>query len=182
MGVLDGWRFCPKCGESIDRDDGRVMCQACGFVAYANSAPTASALVVDGDGRLLMARRGIDPYRGMWDLPGGFLEEGEDPVGALRRELREETGLEIEPLELLGAYVDWYGPERGDSVQATLNLYWTARPLGGEAHAADDVAELRWFRPDELPGELAFSNLRIVLEAWRRQVLPHRGGTSGPPS
>lgn len=167
--MLDGWRFCPKCGESIVRDDGRAACSGCGFVAYANSAPTASALVTDEAGRLLMARRAVDPYRGLWDLPGGFLEEGEDPIAALQRELREETGLAIEPLDFLGAYVDWYGPERGEGVQATLNLYWTARAVTGEPRAADDVAELRWFGPDELPGELAFSNLSTVLEAWRQQ-------------
>src|SRR5215471_8584157 len=70
MGGLDGWRFCPKCAETIQHEDGRVTCSACGFVAYANSAPTASALVTDGAGRLLMARRAVDPYRGLWDLPG----------------------------------------------------------------------------------------------------------------
>jgi ADP-ribose pyrophosphatase YjhB (NUDIX family) len=181
MGVLDGWRFCPKCGESIQREDGRVACPACRFVAYANSAPTASALVTDDRGRLLMARRAIDPYRGMWDLPGGFLEEGEDPVAALRRELREETGLEIEPFELLGAFVDWYGPERGEGVQATLNLYWTARAVSGDACPADDVGELQWFEPDDLPDELAFSNLRRVLDAWR-QPPRDRSGTFGPES
>src|SRR5262249_42615061 len=75
VGGLGGGRFCPKCAESIERHDGSVTCPACGFVAYANSAPTASALVEDDEGRLLMVRRAIDPYRGMWDLPGGFLEE-----------------------------------------------------------------------------------------------------------
>jgi ADP-ribose pyrophosphatase YjhB (NUDIX family) len=156
-------------------------------VAYANSAPTASALVVNREGRLLMVRRAIEPYRGMWDLPGGFLEEGEDPVAALRRELLEETGLEIEPLQLLGAYVDWYGPERGEGVQATLNLFWTARAVGGDAIPEDDVAELGWFGRDELPDKLAFSNLGPVLEAWREHQKwyagpPGRGGTSGPES
>jgi len=168
--VLDGWRFCPKCAESIERHDGSVTCPACGFVAYANSAPTASALVEDDEGRLLMVRRAIDPYRGMWDLPGGFLDEGEDPVAALHRELREETGLEIEPLQLLGGYVDWYGPERGEGVQATLNLFWTARAVGGDANPADDVGELGWFGRDELPERLAFSNLGPVLEIWRQRA------------
>ena len=101
---------------------------------------------------MLLARRAVEPELGKWDLPGGFLEEGEEPLAGLRRELREETGLEVEPLSFLGAWVDTYGD--GEGAIATLNLYWLAR-AAGEPHAADDVAELRWFAADELP-ELAF--------------------------
>jgi 8-oxo-dGTP diphosphatase len=104
---------------------------------------------------------------GRWDIPGGFLEEGEHPLDGIRRELREETGLEVEPVDFLGVWMDRYG---GDSTaEATLNLYWTARVLGGEPRAADDVSELRWFARDELPApdELAFENVPLVLSAWR---------------
>ena len=126
-----------------------VACPECGFVAYASSKPTAGALVEDDEGRLLLARRAHEPFKGRWDIPGGFLEEGEHPLDGLRRELREETGLEVEPLEFLGVWMDRYG---GDSTaEATLNLYWTARVVGGEAAPADDVDDLRWFARDELP-------------------------------
>ena len=68
---------------------------------------------------------GVDPSAGKWDLPGGFLDEEEHPLDCLRRELREEAGVEIEPLEFLGVWLDRYG---GDgSAAATLNFYWTAR-------------------------------------------------------
>ena len=85
----------------------------------------------------------------------------------MQRELREETGLEVEPLDFLGVWMDTYG---GDSTaEATLNLYWTARVRSGEPRAADDVDDLRWFDRDELPGpdELAFENVPLVLAAWR---------------
>jgi ADP-ribose pyrophosphatase YjhB (NUDIX family) len=167
VGELDGWRFCPRCRGHLDQHEGRVSCAECGFVAYAASKPTASALCVDDAGRVLLARRAVEPHKGLWDVPGGFLEEGEHPLDAIRRELREETGLEVEPLEFLGAWMDRYG---GDSTaEATLNLYWTARLLHGEPRPADDVAELRWFARDELPSadELAFANTAQVLSAWR---------------
>lgn len=174
MSLLDGWKFCPRCAAPIRREPGRAECDACGFVAYANSAPTASAVLVDGAGRVLLARRAVEPDLGRWDLPGGFLEEGEEPLAGLRRELREETGLDVEPLSFLGAWVDTYG--EGEGAVATLNLYWLAR-AAGEPNAADDVAELCWFGADELP-ELAFRANAAVLEAWQRAAAPPASGSS----
>ena len=167
MGELTDWRWCPRCREQLRGDESRVECAACGFVSYASSKATAGALVEDDDGRVLLARRAHEPFRGRWDIPGGFLEAGEHPLDGLRRELHEETGLDVEPGEFLGVWMDRYG---GDSTaEATLNLYWTARVIGGDAEAADDVDELRWFEPDRLPegGELAFENVPLVLAAWR---------------
>ena len=168
MGVLSEWRHCPRCAADIAPESGRVVCPTCGFTAYAHSQPTSCALVVDGTGQLLLSRRAGEPERGKWDLPGGFLEEGEHPLDALRRELREETSLEVEPLDFVGVWMDRYG--EGDA-PATLNLYWTARVLTGEPRAADDVSELRWFAPDELPSaeELAF-HVADVIAAWRARV------------
>ncbi len=170
MGELAGWKFCPRCREELQGDEQRLECAACGFVAYASSKATAGALVEDEEGRVLLARRAAEPFKGYWDIPGGFLDEGEHPLDGVRRELREETGLEVEPLEFLGAWMDRYG---GDSTaEATLNLYWTARAVAGEPAPADDVDELGWFARDELPGrdELAFENVPLVLAAWQEHA------------
>ena len=134
--------------------------------------PFARDVMLDGhvpSGQLLVRRAG-DPYGGTWDLPGGFLEEAEHPLEALRRELREETGLDVEPAEFVGAWLDRYGD--GPDTPTTLNLYWTARIVGGEPRAGDDAAELRWFPRDELPpdDEIGFPNVREVLRAWRERV------------
>ncbi len=166
MGLLDGWRYCPRCGAPLVHDGGRVECGACGFVHYAKSAPTASALVLDDAGRVLLARRGYEPDAGLWDIPGGFLEEGEDPLAGLRRELLEETGLTIEPGEFVGAFTDTYG--NGPGATAVLNLVWEASIVAGEPAPADDVSELQWFPRDALPTdeELAFRWLAPSLRAW----------------
>jgi ADP-ribose pyrophosphatase YjhB (NUDIX family) len=170
VGVLDEWRYCPRCAEAIAVRDGRADCEACGFVSYANSSPTASALVEDADGRLLLVRRAIEPHRGKWDIPGGFLEEGEHPVETVRRELWEETGLVIEPGAFFGAWIDRYGDEPG--APWTLNLFWRAAVTSGEPRAADDVDELRFFAPDELPApsDLAFTTIVDVLRAWQEDA------------
>ena len=164
--MIAEWRFCPRCGAAIEPDDGKAQCDACGNTEYDTSAPTASAVLVDDRGRVLLAKRGIEPDKGKWDLPGGFLEAGEHPLDGLRRELREETGLDVEPLRFLGVWMDEYG----ESKESTLNLYWLSR-AAGEPQPDDDVAELRWFAPDELPppGELAFHVNARVLDAWRQQ-------------
>lgn len=160
MGALDAWRFCPRCGEAIDKVEDRVECGACGFVGYANAVPGAEAVCLDEHGRVLLGRRAFDPGKGLWDLPGGFLHEDELPVDALRREVREETALEIEPIDFLGF---WLEPYDGRIV---LCLAWTARATG-ETRAGDDLVELRWFSADELPSasELAFSHYPAVLAA-----------------
>jgi len=168
MAVLHDWRICPRCGSALDRSDApvRVSCPNCGFVGFANPKPTASAFVVDNAGRLLLARRAIEPFLGCWDTPGGFVEEGEHPLDALRRELREETSLEVEPGRFVGVWMDEYGPD--PDAQSTLNLYWEASVLSGEPRPADDVAELAWFDPDDLPprSEFAFTALADAIDGW----------------
>jgi 8-oxo-dGTP diphosphatase len=172
MGFLDGWRYCPRCSAEIDVHSGDAKCRSCGLAAYANPVPTAGALCVDQEGRLLLGRRAAQVFDGYWDLPGGFVTEGEHPLDTIRRELREETGLEVEPQEFFGVWTDWYG-EAGEAegVISTINLYWIARVVGGVERPADDVSELRWFARDELPRdeELAFTNVAQVVSAWRQQ-------------
>jgi ADP-ribose pyrophosphatase YjhB (NUDIX family) len=135
-------------------------------VHYANPVPAAAALVVDETGRLLLARRAVEPDAGLWDTPGGFLDEGEEPQDGLRRELLEETGVEVEIGDFFGMYLDRYGP--GQDAPYVLNLVWHAAIVGGEIEAADDVSELAWFAPDALPPakELAFKWLAVALPEW----------------
>ncbi len=71
----------------------------CGYVGYANAAPAAEAICFDEQARVLLGCRAFDPGKGLWDLPGGFLQEREAPVDGLRRELREETALEADELD-----------------------------------------------------------------------------------
>ncbi|HET8895455.1 MAG TPA: NUDIX hydrolase [Gaiellaceae bacterium] len=171
MGALAGWTVCPRCGSALRNADSHASCASCGLVAYANSAPAVQALVVR-DGRVLLARRDREPGVGKWDLPGGFLEEGEEPLSGLRRELLEETGLEVEPVVFLGAFVEPYLD------RFVLGLTWRAVATGN-AVAADDVAEVRWFAADELPAASAFAfpHHPVLLAAWRDE-----GGSARPRS
>ncbi|HEY8193026.1 MAG TPA: NUDIX domain-containing protein [Gaiellaceae bacterium] len=168
MGELDGWKHCPSCATSVEPDGGKVECPECGFVDYANPKPTSSALVLDDEGRIMFSRRAQDPAAGKLDLPGGFVEEGEHPLDSLRRELREEAGIGLGDTEFIGMFLDWY--RVGEREVSTLNLYWSARIADGTPEPADDVTELCFFAPDEVPSdELAFGHIPDVLSAWRER-------------
>jgi 8-oxo-dGTP diphosphatase len=164
------FKFCPDCGAALDAVADLHQpqtCAACGHAHYRNSKPCAGALVVR-DGRVLLARRARPPAQGQWDIPGGFLHADENPEDGARREILEETGLRVRLTGLLGVYMDRYGE---DSDLWLMNLYYLAEPLDdAEPRAADDVSEVRWFAPDELPRELAFPHECKVLADWRARL------------
>jgi ADP-ribose pyrophosphatase YjhB (NUDIX family) len=158
MGLLDGWKLCPRCGGGLEHEQRRARCPACGSVYYANSAPAVEGLL-ERDGKVLLSKRAVAPRRGHWDLPGGFLEEGEEPLEGLVREFLEETGLEVRPVEFLGTHLERYDH------YFVLGLTWLVQ-ADGEPRASDDVEELRWAGPDELPEEMAFPHQDELLRAW----------------
>jgi ADP-ribose pyrophosphatase YjhB (NUDIX family) len=108
-------------------------------------------LVVDG-GKILLVRRTMDPERGKWSLPSGYLDHGEDPKETAVRETLEETNLRVAIDGLLDVYQN--PPAQGG---ASIFILYRARLLGGEARAGDDVDAVGFFSPDDLP-ELAFAS------------------------
>ncbi len=162
--------YCPRCGQNLqevplgENKVLRLKCAACGFIFYQNSKPTASALIVDGD-KVLLGRRSIEPYKNYWDIIGGFLELGESPEEGVRREIKEETSLEIELIDLLGIFMDEYGP----GGESTLNICYLAKIVSGQAKPADDIDELRWFTASDIPANLAFKNARGIIDLWLKK-------------
>jgi len=121
----------------------------------------ADGFVRDAAGRLLLIRRKNPPYQGGWALPGGFIDVGEDPRDGCVREMKEETGLDVEVVSLAG----FYGKPDRDPRGHTCSVVYFCRILGGEALGGDDAEEARWFTPDELERtELAFDHRDIVDE------------------
>lgn len=145
------FRFCPSCGASIGELDetGGSRCPSCGRSWYRNPAPTVAAALVNED-RALVVVRAVEPEKGRYDMPGGFLKPGEDPLEGVKREVKEELGVEIEVSErdFLGAAAHQYGDE-GDWL---LSLGFKGRIKSGRPEPADDVAELRWVTLEELDG------------------------------
>jgi len=185
---LAQWSLCPRCQAPLEHAERSVRCPSCGLEEYANPVPTVSAVIRDGDGRILLARRAGEPGAGLWDLLGGFMDEGEWPEAALRRELREETGLEAEPGEYLGGIPDRYG----DEGNLTVNFYWAARPAAGEPPPARDLAQPAgrgaWrpssrVRPTTWP--ISPGSRRMLFRPWASSRSPTRSSCSaawGQPS
>jgi 8-oxo-dGTP diphosphatase len=141
---------CARCGRPVRRNlrarPPRIACPRCRYLLYDYPRPCAGVVVVKGP-EVLMLVRGQAPRRGWLDLPGGFVEAGEDLEAAARRELREETGLEVGRLAWFGFYWDRYWL-RGFGRFPTMNFYWLARWRSGEPRGADDAAEARWMTLD----------------------------------
>jgi len=157
------YNFCPKCGNAILLDSEPPYCNHCDITYYRNAKPCASVLPIK-DGKVLLAKRGRDPYKGAYDIIGGFMEADELPESAALREAKEETGLEMKIVSLLGIYSDRYG-ENGDY---TLNLHYIAEIVAGQMQAMDDVAELEWVDIVDLPPDEGFQNTKDGLRDLKK--------------
>lgn len=141
----------------------RSTCPACGFVAFADPKVAATVLI-ECNGEMLLVRRAVDPQRGRWCFPGGFVDFGEDPIDAARRECQEEAGISVDSLDLLD--VGFNG--------RVIVITYVARIATAVAPTAGDDADLAgWFSPDDLP-PLAFDTMAPAIEKWRASQLTQR--------
>lgn len=155
--------FCGACGGRLDDARPHPRCTACGALAFRDPKVGAGAVVFDGAGRLLLVRRAVDPQRGRWALPAGFVDADEDPRAAVAREVREETGLVVE----VGRVVDVYAGG-GLGGGASFFLAFEACVVGGALQAGDDADDARFFAAHELP-ELAFASTQAAAVAVRER-------------
>jgi ADP-ribose pyrophosphatase YjhB (NUDIX family) len=161
------YNFCSNCGTPLDASSDPPHCNKCGITYYRNAKPCASVLPVK-NGKVLLSRRGRDPFKGAYDIIGGFMDVNELPEAAALREAKEETNLDMKIVALLGIYTDQYG-EDGDY---TLNLHYIAEIIGGDMQAQDDVADLEWVAIDEVPLHESFQNTRDGLrdlQKWHKE-------------
>lgn len=120
----------------------RPQCPACGFVAWRNPAPVGMA-VIEHEGQLVMIRRSAAPLADYWAPPAGYVECGESVPAAVRREAREECGLDIELDGLIGVY--------SQADVDVLIVAYRARSIGGSLRAGDDASDVRLFAAQQLP-------------------------------
>ena len=167
--ILDP-KFCSRCGAPMTRaippQDSRLrhVCTGCAFVHYLDPK-VACGTIVELDGRLVLIERGIEPRKGFWSFPCGFMEIDETTEEAALRETKEETGLDVELEGHLGTY-SYPDSYYGGSV---IIVAYQARVTGGTLQAADDCSDARTVLPSEIPWEkLAFRSSVAALRDWLR--------------
>jgi len=159
---------CSFCGHKLIRRiyEGhlRLFCTNCNEPIYENPIPATCLVVVDALDRVLLVKRSVEPKKGYWCLPGGFLEVRETPEEGALRELFEETGLSGKITRLLGVTTN-----PSPQYRSVLMIGYLVRTFEGTAVPGDDASDLAFFAPDALP-EIAFDShhrfIRIFYAAY----------------
>jgi NAD+ diphosphatase len=158
-------RYCGRCGAATEPSSGERSrrCPVCGLTAYPRLAPAVIVLVERADGRVLLARNAHFPGP-MWSTLAGFVEPGEKLEEAVRREVREEVGVELEGITYFGSQ-PWPFPH-------SLMIGFTARWASGAIVVdEDEIAEAGWFAADDLPQiPTPISIARQLIDAWRARM------------
>ena len=162
---------CTVCGGRLElgpvpgEERHRLVCQACGHIAYVNPRLVATAIPVTEAGEVVLIRRGFEPGRGLWAQPGGFLEVDETVTEGAVRETLEETGLIVEPGEILGLYARLEA--------AVIVLAYEARVVGGEPRTGPEALAIEAFAPEAIPWDgIAFRTTWFALVDWLARRRP----------
>jgi ADP-ribose pyrophosphatase YjhB (NUDIX family) len=178
---VPGWiaaslNYCSRCGSPLhlgpveDEDRDRLACANCGHIAYVNPRLVVTTFPITDAGEIVLIRRGIEPGKGSWAQPGGFLEVDETVHQAAIRETFEETGLIVEPGEIVGLYTRLEA--------SVVTIAFEARIVGGVATTTREATEVRAYAPADIPWPaIAFTTSRWALYDW----IQHRHPDLSPP-
>ncbi len=147
---MENFKYCPMCKASLEWNqiDGRdrLLCKECGWIDYKNPLPVVTCLVLNSKGELLLIKRGVEPAKDCWALPGGFIERQETPEEAGRRELKEETGLDGKVGRLVGVHMH-ESPRYGSVLVVGLEFIVENENIS----IGDDAVDARFYPKEELP-------------------------------
>lgn len=161
--------FCPKCGGELRYHDHRgyprLTCVACAYILYENPVVGVAAIILDERNRILLGRRKGGKYGGLWCIPCGYVEYGEDVYAAVKRECKEETNLDIDVVRVFTVQSNFHDPEKH-----TVGIWFWARVIGGEPVAGDDLDRVEYFDLSGVP-PLAFPTDRVVINLLQDTLL-----------
>jgi 8-oxo-dGTP diphosphatase len=161
-------QFCQVCGAKVNEQEaGRFYeCPQCSQVFWKSTKPTAEAIILNDDGKVLLEKRKGSIREGFWDTPGGYLENGEDPIEGLRREVMEEIGVEVEVGKLINMSIE---PDAYSEIENSycLDITFEARITSGSPQPKDETCEVRWFAKEEIPWDkIGFPGEKKALKSY----------------
>ncbi|MCX7823427.1 MAG: NUDIX hydrolase [Syntrophobacterales bacterium] len=167
------WRYCPKCGGNIVRNlrsvnsSTRFICPFCRGIFYRNPTVGVAVIVLERDKILLVKRKGS--YEGMWCIPCGHVDWGEDIRDAAKREVFEETGLTVEVGPVFDVQSNFHDP-----LHLTVGVWFLGWVRGGTLRPGSDASEVEFFSLDSLPEPMAFPTDRIICHKLKEhlEILP----------
>ncbi len=166
MADISDANYCQRCGNALEQRhfEGRTrpFCPHCGYVVFLDPK-VAVVVLVSACGKLLFVQRGAEPQIGKWCFPGGYVDRGEVVEAAARREVLEETGLEIDIERMIGLYSLESNP--------VIVAAYLGRVTGGEIAAGTDALDAGWFEMNNLP-DLAFPHNVKIIEDWESPPEP----------
>jgi ADP-ribose pyrophosphatase YjhB (NUDIX family) len=167
---LENIKYCSSCGHEykLIEESGRIrpVCPNCGLVYYKNPSPGVSILIVENE-RVLLCKRAPGNFQsGKWCLPCGFIEFDEDFLTAAQREVKEETGLEVEIQSILNVTFNFLSPQLH-----TLVIVLLAKVLVGNPIAGDDIEKVEWFSISGILPEMAFAADSAIIEKYQKKKL-----------
>lgn len=168
--LRQGFIYCPRCcSKMVDKEVyGRMrrVCPNpdCRFVQFMDPKVSAAVMAFK-DSNVLMVKRIMEPAKGSWCFPGGFMEIDETPQQAAIRECKEESGLNVEITGLVDVY--YYKDYRGGGVL----IMYKGKVIGGRMQAGEDAEEVAFFGPDNLPDNIQFDSNLKALAVWREGKL-----------
>jgi mutator protein MutT len=166
------FKYCPVCASPDFVFDGAksFRCSRCGFHFFVNSAAAVAAIICDDEGRILLTRRAFDPYRGMLDLPGGFVDPGECVEDALKREILEELGVEVVEMEFLFSAPNRYVFSNYTVFTADLAFRCVVKDIGNII-TRDDVSEAIFVNPNLIDYDrIGSESIKTILKRYVKVV------------
>jgi ADP-ribose pyrophosphatase YjhB (NUDIX family) len=169
------FQFCPVCGSRLDflkvktNEPRRPVCPSCNFVLYLDPKKVVACSILEMDSKIILLRRGINPQKGKWVMPGGYVDRGEEVKAAAIRETEEECGVKTRINTLLGVY--------SYSGQIPVVIVYVTQYVSGKLISGDETLEAKLFSEKQIPWEdLAFRSTIDALKDY--YAIKNKGGKS----
>lgn len=160
------YKFCPICSSKLNfKKENLLVCSKCDFKFYINPSPCNAVIIENENGEIMLVKRKFDPQKSYWDLPGGFIDAYETLEDSVKREIKEELGVDVKVDRIIGVYKDIYVFQ--NIKVPTIGIVVLAKITKGKIKVSDDVADYKYFsKKDIFKQKLAFKSMKSGIRDY----------------